>query len=229
MDHQNAETRVFLAILAALLLCGSPALAEGPGAPSVPPSGSDGQLQVRPPDPPNLNWAGLGVRFGVARWTLSSRGLPLASSTDLNATLKVLTPTVHLGGDRHFVKIDFVIGTGDDLKLYGLGFYPLSYGYFIAPVHLFPYGSLGGTLNFAVQAAGGTSPSRMGLLAQGRGALGVKWRPISSFCGSIEVGYSPRAAGLLASASSATSDSQAISAVGGTGRVWDLSLGIELL
>jgi hypothetical protein len=218
-----------IAALAAVLLCASSALAEGPASPILPSPGGDARPQVRPADPPNLNWAGLGVRFGIAWWTLSSRGLPVEDSADLNVTLKVLTPTLHLGGDRRFVKIDFVIGAGDELKLYGLGFYPLSYGYFIAPIRLFPYGALGGTLNYATQSADRTNPSRMGLLVQSRVALGAKWRPIPSICGSIEVGYSPWAAGALGSAPSTTTGSQAISLVGGTGRVWDVSVGIELL
>jgi hypothetical protein len=203
----------------------------GLAAPGVAASGSASLAPLPTKDAPNLNWAGLGVRVGVARWTLSARGLASNGHIgDLNATVQMLTPTLHLGGDRYFVKIDLPIGASDNLKLYGLGFYPVNYGYFIAPIHLFPYASLGLAFNYAVLHAEGPNPSRSGLLTEARAALGIKWRPIPFVCMSFEVGYSPLAAGFVGSVSPPMEGGPAtITGMGGIGPAWDMSVGIELL
>jgi hypothetical protein len=235
---QRPSRSVSMTIFIVLLGSGEKAFPTGPSAPGAPDSDSAVPDHASTKATPALNWAGLGVRFGVAWWTLSAvRFSPDQHIGNLNKTLTMLNPTIHFGGDGYFVKIDGAIGAGDHLKIYGLGFYPLNYGYFIAPAHLFPYASLGMAVNIGVLSADGTNPSGWGALAEyPRAALGVKWRPIPFLCGSVEVGYSPRAAGLMGNISRPTEgdpsmagSSPTLSGKGGTGRAFDVSIGIELL
>jgi hypothetical protein len=50
------------------------------------------------------------------------------SDMDLRTQLFLLTPTLELGGDGYFFKMEVPVGFGDDVRTYGLGIYPLNVG-----------------------------------------------------------------------------------------------------
>jgi hypothetical protein len=202
-----------------------------------------------PKSPLEMNWAGVGLRYGTASWSLRAEGLRGAIAkaipsygqgaanlvSDLNDSLRVITPTLHTGGDHFFFKLELPIGTSDTLKTYGLGVYPLNYGRFIPSLRLFPYITAGAAAHLVTgrQDARTDNSKAAGVVAQTRVSIGMKWRPISMISLSFDVGYSPWAAGFVGSRGETTSNigpvSTNASGKGGTGHMTDFSLGIEIL
>ena len=125
----------------------------------------------------------------------------LITDMDLSKTLFEVTPTLHLGGDFFFTKLEVPIGVSDDLKTYGFGFYPLNLGLYLPGVHLFPYGSLGGVATWATSqqvtlSDGSVIPTdSSGVMLQGRVAVGAKLWILPGLALNGEVGYSPLAVG----------------------------------
>ena len=216
--------------------------------------------------PHELGWAGLGVRFGftsfdlsASPWRESSRllgesidgtvdglssgrgkttfGEELASGFhDFQASMKTITPSLHLGGDGYFFKIEAPIGFSSEFRSFGLGLYPINYGFFIPSAGLFPYFTAGLAFHRFTGEAFGEPAS--GGLGQARAALGMKWRAKGKIGLSLEVGYSA-AIGALASDSAIeqalNKDKAPEGKKGpkpvkiGVGRTFDLTFGIEML
>jgi hypothetical protein len=202
-----------------------------------------------------LGWLGFGLRFGFTSLALDGnafretargvadgtadaltgmRGTTLAGDVaaarigDLRASMKTLTPALHLGGDGYFFKLEAPLGLSSDFRSVGLGIYPLNYGVFIPAAQLFPYATLGGAAHYLSGQAAGYQPTR-GAILQARAALGLKWRAVSRLNLSVEAGYSA-AAGVLGSTEAkpvATADGSSVKA--GLGHSLDLSFGIEIL
>jgi hypothetical protein len=145
--------------------------------------------------------------------------------TDLDESLTTLTPTLHMGADGYFCKIEFPMGLSSQLKTVDLALYPLNYGPFFPEAGLFPYLSAGGSANLALVRKQADGASGGGALFQGRGALGLKYRPVKMLSISVEGAYSPWELGFVAK------DGQGgiPSARGGRGHGWDFSFGIEVL
>jgi hypothetical protein len=231
-----------------------PAAAVGPTpvmtVASAPPVSAAGDRPRR-----ELGWVGFGLRFGftsfaldgsafretardVADGTVDSltgmRGTTVAGDLaaarigDFRASMKTLTPALHLGGDGYFFKLEAPLGLSSDFRSVGLGIYPLNYGVFFPAVGLFPYATLGGAAHYLSGQAAGYQPTR-GAVLQGRAALGLKWRVVSRVNLCLEAGYSA-AAGVLGSTEAkpvTAADQSSVKA--GLGRSLDMSFGIEIL
>jgi hypothetical protein len=212
----------------------------------------------------SLNWAGFGVRFGVYTLDVAAENVPIfgdevqeaidiynrlnpgdqrgSDALDLHARMVQVIPTVHLGGDGFFARVDVPFGFGDELTSLGVNFYPLAYGYFIERLGLFPYLVAGGGAHYlsagTVTARGAkVDVSQSGAILQGRVALGAKLRTLGRLNGVVEVGYSPwMAAGIvdtvkldaLRDANTALTVPEPAEAVrAGVGSAFDFSVGVE--
>ena len=191
---------------------------------------------------------GLGVRAGVAQATLKSTRLPRAAevvSDDVNDTMALIVPTLHLGGDQFFFKLDVPFMRWDGGYTMGVGIYPLNYGHTVARGKLMPYASAGGAASVATMKPSPNDRVQVPLRAvmlQARAAAGLKWRAVPGVAISLEAGFSPYAFGGVVddqrrrAAESAldagefpdlTRGNRPVSA--GVGRVMDLALGVEWL
>jgi hypothetical protein len=166
----------------------------------------------------DLNWAGFGVRLGIYTLDVAAEDVPFfsdevqqaidafnklnpdskksRSALDLKADMTQVIPTLHLGGDGFFFRLDVPVAFGDGLTSLGLGIYPLAYGYFIESIGLFPYLVAGGAAHYlssgSVTARGAkVDVSQSGGILQARVALGAKIRTVGRLNGVFEVGYSP--------------------------------------
>ena len=190
--------------------------------------------------PPQMGWAGLGVRFGMQEVHLtppaafvgtvnSASGQAFAAgdfAIDSNAW--TVTPTLHLGGSGFFFKLDLPLSFASQFTSFGLGLYPINFGVFVESASLFPYLSLGTAANLVESRDTGdpsTSNKLMGALVQARGALGLKYFAAQGLALSGEIGYSPWAAGILL----VTPANSSTQVHGGFGSVFDFSLGVEWL
>jgi hypothetical protein len=206
-----------------------------------------------------LNWGGFGLRIGSTRFTVGSDlvraqaskvgqlidafghigasvadapspvGTAASGLHDFNTSVTTITPTLHLGGDGYFFKMEGILGIGPDFKTFGAGIYPINYGYFIRQASLFPYFSLG----FAMQYLRGKSTDieSKGAILQGRAAVGVKWRILGWTTVSAELGTSAVAVGIedtRMGQESATVNGK-VEGVVGVGKAVDFSFGIEIL
>ena len=189
---------------------------------------------------PRMGWFGAGIRVGMQDLHLMPPGALVSSvnaasgqafasgdfAVDTNAW--TVTPTLHLGGSGYFFKIDVPLSFAPQLTTFGLGLYPINYGVFIPSASLFPYLSLGGAANLVDSRNTGdpsTSNKLVGAFVQVRGALGLKYFPAQGLAVSGEIGYSPWAAGILL----VTPAGSSTQVRGGTGSVFDFSLGLEWL
>jgi hypothetical protein len=170
---------------------------------------------------------------GFAKTGAQAVGLPAPTvSTDLSrvrdfsSSMTTLVPSLHLGGDGYFFKMDGVIGLGSGVKTFGLGIYPINYGYLIRPVGLLPYLSLG----FAAHYLSGktTEMTSEGGLGQLRAAMGLKWCALDWVTFSAELGLSAAAAGIK-DTRTAPGQQNGLAGVGGFGKSLDFSFGVELL
>lgn len=165
-----------------------------------------------------LNWAGFGVRVGMFKLDVSAENVPLFNdqvsealdaynevmgegaagedAMDLKADLIQVVPTLHLGGDGFFFRLDLPVGFGDDITSFGLAMYPLAYGYYVESLGLFPYAAAGFGAHYAtagkVSANGAKfDVSQSGAFLQGRFAFGAKYRAYSKLNAVAEFGFSP--------------------------------------
>ncbi len=189
-----------------------------------------------------MGWFGVWARVGYTQLHLvppaslvgSYNSVTGSTSTPAEHTVKstavTVTPTLHLGGSGFFFKIDVPLSFASDYTTYGLGLYPINFGVYLRHVGLFPYGSLG-VAGSIVQSRSTPDPTTsnkiIGAVAQMRLATGLKYFPISNLAVSLEVGYSPWAAGVMLLPP--RSDATATRTEGGFGSIWDLSLGVEWL
>lgn len=189
-----------------------------------------------------MGWFGLGLRLGLASTHLTppasvtssvnqaSGGTYNLNDLNVSSTSRTLTPTMHLGGDGYFFKVDAPFTFAAEYTTYGLGLYPVNYGRYLDRYALFPYGSLGAVGNIIESRETndpGTSNKTIGALLQGRLALGMKYFPLRSFALSFEAGYSPFAAGIMLLPPASGKDQTRPQ--GGYGSVLDFSLGAEWL
>ncbi len=193
-------------------------------------------------------WVGLGVRVGAAQATLRSRRLPRAAevvSDDVNDNMSLIVPSLHLGGDRFFFKVDVPIMRWDNGTMVGLGLYPLNYGRTLAGGRIMPYVSAGGAASIATMSASPEDRVQVPLRAimlQARTAAGLKWRAVPGVAISLEAGFSPYALGGVVDDQRRRAAEAAVDAGefpdlsrgnrplnAGVGRVMDVALGFEWL
>jgi len=128
---------------------------------------------------------------------------PHYAMDDLNLTARAvqITPSLHLGGDGMFFKLEAPIGVSSELKTYGLGIYPINIAIGIPGIDLYPYISAGGVGTWATSTSftptGGQKlvVDAKGLILEARVAVGAKLYLVPMVPLSVEVGYSPYAAG----------------------------------
>jgi hypothetical protein len=189
---------------------------------------------------PRMGWFGAGIRVGMQNVHLMPPGALVsglnaasgqafaAGDFAIDSNAWTVTPTLHLGGSGFFFKLDLPLSFAPQLTTFGLGLYPINFGVFIPSASLFPYLSLGGAANLVDSRDTGdpsTSNKLVGAFVQARGALGLKYFPAQGLALSGEIGYSPWAAGILL----VTPANSSTQVHGGTGSVFDFSLGLEWL
>lgn len=125
--------------------------------------------------------------------------------------------SLHLGGDHYFFRADSTYSWNNAVKMYGVGIYPVNYGWFFPSIGLFPYGSIG--YDFAYVTTNATN--EYGLVARGRLALGLKHHISGPFAYGVEIGYSPGVVGFLKARNGGPPTR------GGFGKTWDTSLAFE--
>lgn len=201
---------------------------------------------------------GLSVRFGGSRVSLRARDLPSAgddlvafarvtgndvSEVDFHERLMTVTPSLHVGGDGYFFRVDAPVGFSSGVKTFGLGLYPLNFGLPVADARVMPYAGAGvvGSVVLSDSAGGvGAGALTTGGLFQARTAVGIKLLPGRRADLSLELGYSPwaiggvvsqreleRAAAMFERGQQVREPSHALRA--GAGDVWDLSVGVGWL
>ncbi len=196
----------------------SPAAAQ-----PVAPTGTAIPSAVAGAEEPTINWIGFGVRLGTTSWNLEADGLRetlrehfpeygVGDSVsnqiqDMKGSMRFVIPTLHMGGEDFFFKLEAPIGSNATHTSFGFGVYPINYGLYLQSLRLFPYVTFGvaghvmtakddGAAKGKLGAAGLKTES-VGYLLQTRLAMGVKWRPWGAVSVSAELGYSPRSAGVL--------------------------------
>ena len=218
------------------------AISSGASASATAPPEAELAVTAPPATPPprRMGWFGAGVRLGMQDVHL----MPPASFVSgvnavsgqafeagnfaVDSSAWTITPTLHLGGSGYFFKMDVPLSFAPQFTTFGLGLYPINIGTFIESASLFPYLSLGGAANLVDSRDTGdpsTSNKLIGAIVQARGALGLKYFPAQGLALSGEIGYSPWAAGILL----VTPAGSSTEVHGGTGSVFDFSLGIEWL
>ena len=206
-----------------------------------------GTVTVAPPAQPpvrRMGWFGIGARFGETQLRLTApssvvNGLNEISGTSagadefaLRSNVTTITPTLHLGGNGYFFKLDLPISFGSSFSMIGLGIYPINYGIYFSQLAMFPYlslGAVGSEMTSHETSDPGTSHKLIGGVFQARVAAGLKFFPLHGLALSGEFGYSPWTAGALALPPQSGSGSDATHFEGGFGSVLDFSFGIEWL
>jgi hypothetical protein len=204
-------------------------------------------VTVAPPAPPEvrrMGWFGIGARAGITQLRLTApasvvNGLNEISKTSagadqfaLRSNVTTVTPTLHLGGNGYFFKLDLPISFGSSFSMIGLGIYPINYGIYFSQLAMFPYlslGAVGSEMTSHETSDPGTSHKLIGGVFQARVAAGVKFFPLHGLALSGEFGYSPWTAGALALPPESGSGSDATRFEGGFGSVLDFSFGLEWL
>jgi hypothetical protein len=120
--------------------------------------------------------------------------------------------------DGYFFKLEFPQKEIQTFSTRGLGLYPLNYGHYFRKPGLFPYASAGVTISVLSTATQGLS----GASAAGRLATGLKVEVTERLRASLEVGYTPWAAGFLV-------EGRDRPAKAGLGNGLDVSVGFEWL
>lgn len=244
--------------VAMLALVGAPAEA----ARLSPPPGTGVRMSAPPPvalrsSEPGRGrpgYVGFSVRVGGGMVALRARDLPMAgddlaafarvtgtdvSEVDFRERLAIVAPSLHVGGSGYFFRMDAPIGFSNRTKTYGLGIYPLNVGVSIPRARLMPYASGGGVASFVTADSAGGGLATGGLF-QVRTAIGVKLLPGRRTDLSLELGYSPWAAGGVLSPGELEKARQTVERGArveqpsralrvGAGDIWDLSLGVGWL
>jgi len=204
-------------------------------------------VTVAPPAPPEvrrMGWFGIGARVGITQLRLTA---PTSIVNDLNqisgtssgadqfalrSNVTTVTPTLHLGGNGYFFKLDLPISFGSSFSMIGLGLYPINYGIYVERLAIFPYlsaGIVGSEMTSHETSDPGTSHKLIGGVVQARLAAGMKFFPFRGLALSGEFGYSPWTAGAVALPPDSGSGSNATHFEGGFGSVLDFSFGAEWL
>lgn len=147
-------------------------------------------------------------RFGATRKT--DKGL---FDAEIPSVFEII-PTLHLGGEGFFMRVEAPLAFGESFRSAGVGLYPLGYGFSIPQVRLMPYIVLGGTASYAwvdatfkgpdygLPVPAGAPPfpvgqsetiSQDGVLVQTKIAVGAKWFVLPRFPVSLEIAYAPYA------------------------------------
>lgn len=197
-----------------------------------------------PPEARRMGWFGIGARVGVTQLRLTA---PTGIVNDLNqisgtstgadqfalrSNVTTVTPTLHLGGNGYFFKLDLPISFGSSFTMIGLGIYPINYGIYVERLAIFPYlsaGIVGSEMTSHETSDPGTSHKLIGGVVQARLAAGMKFFPLHGLALSGEFGYSPWTAGAVALPPGSGSGSNATHFEGGFGSVLDFSFGAEWL
>ena len=121
-------------------------------------SSSAATVTVAPAPAPSvrrMGWFGLGARIGVTELRLTAPtsvvnsieqvtgGTAGVDQFALRSNVTTLTPTIHLGGNGYFFKLDLPISFGSSFSMVGLGLYPINFGMYFDHLAMFPYLSLG--------------------------------------------------------------------------------------
>ncbi|MBC8132335.1 MAG: hypothetical protein H7X95_05085, partial [Deltaproteobacteria bacterium] len=142
----------------------------------------------------DLNWAGIGVRWGKSQVQLAPRQSNSSEIRPLDHRSTLVTPTLHLGGAGYFFKLEAPMSIGGQNRTVGVGIYPINYGYLFNRTGLFPYLSAGAVTSVVVSGRDEKGLPQRGGFVQLRAAVGLKYRVIGALTLSAEVGYSRWAA-----------------------------------
>jgi hypothetical protein len=203
------------------------------------------QAFPKPDERAEMSWAVTSVRLGMTSVSLRAGGAsflqsavddctsqsstgswinpdPQSQSCDLDfkESLTTLGLSAHLGGDYYFFRIDANHSWNSAAKLYGLGFYPLNFGWYLPRYGLFPYITSG----FAIDVVSSRRINEKGALARPRLGVGGKYRHSGWLGASLDIGFASGAVGALVAQGS---DSEELRQRGGTGTAVDVTLGME--
>ena len=191
-----------------------------------------------------MGWFGIGARVGITQLRLTAPSSVVGDLNQISGTsagadqfalrsnVTTVTPTLHLGGNGYFFKLELPISFGSSFTMVGLGVYPINYGVYLDRLAMFPYlsvGAVGSEVTSHETADPGTSHKLIGGVVQARVATGVKFFPFRGLALSGEFGYSPWTAGAVALPPDSGSGSDATHFEGGFGSVLDFSFGAEWL
>lgn len=185
----------------------------------------------------DVRGTGLGVTAGLVMLRLSAdravrtfggtSGTQLAdeapstiASFDLHDNMLEIAPTVQLGGDRFYFKLDAPLRQSATLRGYGIGIYPLNYGYYVRPLRVMPSVSMGGVFSYLKDRR----TDAAGPLVETRVALGIKVFPTRGLAVSADVARTPWA--LAAVRGSGPEWWRRPDARGGLGDGWQFSVGL---
>jgi hypothetical protein len=246
--RSNAPTELlrFLATLAAataLLLTASTAAHATPDpsrVPAIAGAKADRPAGGSDADDQALRKAGIGVSGGVVMLRLSadralrafggSSGTELADQTpagvasyDLHENLVEIAPSVHLGGDGFYFKVEAPLRQSATMRSYGAGIYPLNYGLLVPALHVMPTASAGVVLSYLADRR----TDAVGPLFETRVAVGIKFFPTRGLALSLDIARTPWALGALRGRG--PDWWQRPDARGGIGNGWDLGVGVSWL
>jgi hypothetical protein len=229
------------AVSALTCMLAAPPAAAAAGDPMHVPAIADAQAppitaRARSADD-GVRGAGLGVNAGLVMLRLSAdravrtfggtSGTQLAdeapstiASFDLHENMLELAPTVQLGGDRFYFKLEAPLRQSATLRSYGAGVYPLNYGYYIRALHVMPSVSMGGVFSYLKDRR----TDAAGPLVETRVALGIKVFPTRGLALSADIARTPWA--LAAVRGSGPDWWKRADARGGLGDGWQFSLGV---
>jgi len=187
-----------------------------------------------------LRKVGIGVSGGVVMLRLSAdralrafggqSGTELAdqapagvASFDLHENLLEIAPSIHLGGDGFYFKVEAPLRQSATLRAYGAGIYPLNYGLLIPALHIMPTASAGVVLSYLADRR----TDAVGPLFETRVAVGIKFFPAHGLALSLDIARTPWALGAVRGRG--PSWWQRSDARGGIGNGWGLGVGVSWL
>lgn len=224
-------------------VCAIPAL-QARARDTTDPGGSPTTVEMRPPPPVRTGDgdggprnAGIGINAGVVMLRLSAdralrtfggeSGTQLAddaptsiASFDLRETLFEIAPTIQMGGDRFYFRMEAPLRQSATLRTYGVGFYPLNYGYYVPRWRIMPSASAGAVFSYLTDRR----TDAVGPLVETRVSVGVKFFPVRGLALSMDVARTPWAIGALHG--SGPEWWRRADARGGIGTGWALGLGV---
>lgn len=235
--------------VAAALAAVATALSLAPTARAAPDAARVPAIAGANADRPSAAWdgddqalrkAGIGVSGGVVLLRLSadralrafggSSGTDLANqepvgvaSYDLHENLLEIAPTLHLGGDGFYFKVEAPLRQSTTLRAYGVGLYPLNYGFLIPSLRIMPTVSTGVVLSYLADRR----TDAIGPLVETRVAVGIKFFPTRGLALSLDVARTPWALGAVRGRG--PDWWQRPDARGGIGDGWGLGLGVSWL
>jgi hypothetical protein len=124
-------------------------------------------------------------------------GSPMATDSiapgdlGVHATLLTVAPALEAGHENAYVRIEAMLGFADDLRQYGVGFYPLNLAGRVHRGSAFvAYVSAGGSASWLDRPS---TDDELGALLSARGAVGIRFRQRVT----VEVGYAAFVLGAL--------------------------------